>query len=226
MVSLVSLLAMKLPKTYLLISDDIPTLPNARIFNPLKHSLNPLKDDSYLGRCRFVDTIDAIFSSPGEARFTKELGLDFIHECLAKKRSLSKLIPAPDKKSTTGHQWAYSKIQRLLLSPVLKKMLTSRINFAFTDSPIILARINEKEIGRFDARAITFFLIAHYKGTIVIPKYGSYFHFSHLPMIRDGRLIVSGALYDDAVLIAKNKGLIPGTNEYNDFIQAALVELH
>lgn len=81
-------------------------------------------------------------------------------------------------------------------------------------------------LGEFDARAIAQFLIASYKGNIIIPKYGSYFHHSHLPRIRDGSLVVTGARYDDAVLIAKNQGLLPDTlraeNPFNEFVAAAM----
>ena len=102
----------ELPKKggYLYIHDKVPKIRGARIFDPLKHSFNPLQDLDYRRICDFVDIIDAIFSR-GDSTLTKDTGLDFIAERLEQRpASLRELIPPPDKKAPTGHIWAYGKI--------------------------------------------------------------------------------------------------------------------
>lgn len=206
----------------LVIDDDVWPIPRARVFDPTIHTVNPLQHLDYRKICDLIEVFDALFPR-GDSTLTKDTGLEAIAEALeASPASFMGLIPQPDKTSSTGQIWAFGKVRRLMRSPVLKTMLGGRTNFSFNPRSTILARVNRKELGDFDAKAITYFLIAHYPGTIVIPRYRSYFHPSHLPMLLDGRLIATGMLFDDAVLFAKNKGLTPNTVDYTDFISAAM----
>ena len=240
----------ELPKGgYLYIHDHIPDIPRSRVFDPKAHSFNPLQQLTYRRASDLVEIFDALFSR-GDSTLTKDTGLDYIAEALeGSPASLEALIPRPDKKSSTGHIWAYGKVQRLLRSPVLKDMLCKRTNFSFNSNSVILARISRAELGDFDALAIGQFLMAHYKGQVVVPDFGFYGRGAHVSLIRENRLIggvrflgelpdrlrdsvlliedktVAGALYDDAVLLAKYAGHIPdrlrAENAYQAYIEAA-----
>ncbi len=234
---------------FLYISDEVPDIPRARIFDPTQHSFNPLQNLNYRKLCTIVEVFDTLFPR-GDGTLTKDTGLDFIGERLAEgPQSLDTLIPPPDRKSTTGHVWAYGKTQRIMRSPVLKGMLCKPTNFSFNPRSVILARVNRAELGDFDALAIGQFLIGHYLGQIVLPDGGFYLRDSHVSLIRENRLIaatrfldelpkllqravlligdkvVEGALYDDAVLLAKHAGLHPDPtredNSFNKFVEEA-----
>ncbi len=148
---------------YLFIHDEVPDLPRARVFDPTIHSFNPLQQLTYRGANELVEIFDALFSR-GDSTLTKDTGLDFIAEALDQApASLDTLIPVPDRKSSTGHVWAYGKVRRLMRSPVLSRMLCTPTNFSFNPRSTILARVNRAELGDFDALAIGLFLMAHYK---------------------------------------------------------------
>lgn len=240
----------ELPKGGLLfIHDEVPDIPRARVFDPKVHSFNPLDKIDYRKASGIVETFDTLFPR-GDSTLTKDTGLDYIAEALeGKPGSLEDLIPRPDKGASTGHIWAYGKVRRLLRSPVLKDMLCKPTNFSFKAGSTILARVNRAELGDFDALAIGLFLIGHYQGQIVVPDLGFYGREAHVSLIRENRLIggvrfldelprklrqavllipdkvVEGALYDDAVLLAKFAGLVPDPlrvdNDYNKFINEA-----
>ena len=122
----------ELPKAeFLFIDDEVPKFPQARIFDPLKHSFNPLADLNYRRGCTVVEIFDALFGR-GDSTLTKDTGLDFIADAFeTEPRSFPDLISTPDRRATTGHIWAYSKVQRILRSPVLKKVFCSKPNFHF-----------------------------------------------------------------------------------------------
>lgn len=230
----------------LFIDDEVPEIPKARIFDPRFDSFNPLHGIDYRGSLDLVANFDAIFSR-GDTTLTKDTGLDFIAEELERKpKSLEKLIPVPEKKSSTGHVWAYSKTQSLLRSPVLSSVLCNPTNFSFNPKSVILARINRAELGDFDALVLGLFLISRFKGQVVVPDFGFYGRDSHVSLIREGRLVAgvnfldelpaklrraalliddrraSGTTFEDAETLAKYARLKPGTNEFNDFVDAAV----
>jgi hypothetical protein len=240
----------ELPKSKcLLIDDEVPTLPDKRrplYFDLLKHSFNPLRRMDYRKACDFVDAIDAIFSR-GESTLTKDTGLEFIADALVHPpASLAALIEPPDKRSSTGHIWAYGKIQRILRSPVLRRMLCEQTNFTFNRNSVILARVNRAELGEFDSLMVGLLLMAEFKGQLVVPDLGFYGRDTHTGLIREGRLIAGlnyldeltpklrrsvlsiqdrvaqGALYDDAETLALHSGLVRGTIAYGDYVSGAM----
>jgi hypothetical protein len=170
-----------LPKGgFLLIDDELWNIPRSRVFDPLEHSFNPIKNNNYRSACDFVEIIDALFSR-GENTLTKDTGLDFIHDALeAAPKTLETLIEQPDRKGSTGHVWAYSKIRRILRSHVLFRVLCNPTNFSFNPNAKIQARINRAELGDFDALAIGLFLMSHYRGQLVIPDLGFYGREAHI----------------------------------------------
>jgi len=241
---------LELPKRgFLYIGDEVPDVPQARVFDPLKHSFNPLKGLDYRKECDIVDSFDVAFPR-GDGTLTKDTGLDFIAECLqAKPKSLRQLVPVPAKTASTGHVWAYNKVRRILRSPVLSAALCNAAPpaFSFNTRSVILARINRAELGDFDALVLGLFLIAQFKEQIVLEDGGFYLRELHANLLREGRLIAGvnvleelppklrrlalqqcerfaeGTTYEDAVELAKyDCGFPPGALEYNGFISEAM----
>lgn len=134
----------------------------------------------------------------------------------------------------------------LLASPVLSRMLCNPTNFSFNPRSVILARINRKELGDFDALIIGLLLMAHFDGQVIVPDFGFYGRECHMRLIREGRLIAgvnvlgelapklrqgvllikdkvaSGTTVEDAETLAKYERLAPGTNGFNDYVGAAI----
>lgn len=233
------------PKRGLYIHDDLPDVSGAKVvFDPAKHSFNPLKDMNYKKARALADVLYTI-SPQGDNTLTVRNG----------KRALVKMLPNSkrlDKLEPTGHvgdDEALAMVDDLLQSPVLKRVLSNN-DFSFNPKKLILARINRAELGDFDALVLGLFLISHFQGQVVVPDFGFYGRDAHVSLIRQERLIAgvnflselapklrnsvllikdkeaSGALYDDAVQLAQLTGLHPDhsreDNPYNDFIDRAM----
>jgi hypothetical protein len=233
----------------LFIADEVPKLPSwrrAKVFDPLKHSFNLMDGMDYRKASAIEEVFDAAFPR-GDGTLTKDTGLDFIGEALdGNPASFEGLVREPDKKSSTGHVWAYGKVRRILRSPVLRQVLCNRTNFPFKRGSVILARLNRAELGEFDALVLGLFLMAHFKGQIVVPDFGFYGREAQVSLIREGRLIAgvntlnelspklrqavllikdkvgSGATIDDAEVLAMYAGHVRATTGFNDFVQEAM----
>jgi hypothetical protein len=119
-------------------------------------------------------------------------------------------------------------IDRLLFTDVMRQVLCSENDFAFTGKNTkVFARVNRAELGEFDALVLGLFLMAHFKGQIIVPDFGFYGREAHVSLIREGRLIAgvnslselsprlrqsvllipdkvgSGATYEDAETLAR-----------------------
>lgn len=125
-------------------------------------------------------------------------------------------------------------------------MLCNPTNFSFNPNSTTLARIDRAELGDFDALVIGLFLMAHFKGQIVVEDGGFYLRDCHVSYIREGRLIVgvnhlselppklrqavllidekvpSGTTMEDAETLAEYAGFVPGTTGFIDFVQGAI----
>lgn len=227
---------------------DIPEWRRPRTFDPLLNSFNPLAHLDYKKACTIVDIFDALFSR-GETTLTKEMGLEFIADLLDQKpasfKAMADMIEEPDKKSPPGHVWAYSKVRRFMRSPVLSKVFCDRPNCTFKRGSVNQARIDRAEIGAFDALALGLFLIAEFPGQIIVPEFGRYARPFHASLIDESRLIAGvrtlsqlkgelhdmallmekvgrGCTFDDAQVLAKYEGLIPGTNAFNARVEAMM----
>lgn len=230
-----------LPKGPLLfIHDEVPTLPYAKIFDPNKHSFNLLKDIDYR-TARDLATVLYTLYPQGESTLTVRNG---------KRALLSALLASTRFDDISGDEEVTAMIGDILQSPVLKNVLCNTPNFHLDPKKIVLARVNRAELGDFDCTALTLFLMAHYKGQLVIPDFGFYARDIHISLIRENRLIagvrfldqlpeklrlgvllvpekvVGGAIYDDALLLAKHAGLHPDQlreeNAYNQFVEKAM----
>lgn len=238
---------------FLYLGDEIPHVPEWRrpkTFDPTKHHFNLLDNLDYRKSCEIVNIFDAVFSR-GESTLTKDTGLEFIAEQLERNpETLRDLIPEPDKKSSTGHVWAYNKVRRILRSPVLSSALcTSTNTFKFRPNSVTLARINRAELGDDDSLFLGLAVIAQSKGQVVIEDFGFYGREHHIALIREERLIANirtlgrvkrvapnlydellaipskiaaHANYEDAETLAKAAGLVPHTIEHSDFISEAM----
>lgn len=235
-----------LPDTFLLIDDgaiiDAVPLPPQRkitIFDVTKHSFNPLKGIDYLRARNFITLLDAVFPE-GKDTLTKKISnFQILSALLSKPKSLDGLI-----RNTKDTADAYQKIQTLLLSPVLERVLNNPTNFSFKGT--ILARLNRAELGDFDCFVLGNLLIGQYKGHVCVPDFGFYGTPSHLSLMRQDRLIAglnfleevptglrnqlllvgtkiaSHCTAKDAETLAQYAGLLPHTNQYNEFIEECI----
>lgn len=223
---------------FLYIDDELPDLPRrARIFDPTIHSLNPLSRITYRAARELAEVLYTT-TPQGENTLTVRNG---------KRALLPALLDGVrfDKIEDIEEVMAFK--DDLLRSPVLRHVLCHPKNqFSFNPKSKIFARINRAELGEFDAMVLGLILINHYKGQLVIPDFGFYGRDAHASLVRTERLIAgvyhlaelplslrnamlliqdkqaSGALYDDAVLLARFAGLTPGTNAFNDYVEQAI----
>lgn len=206
------------------------------------HSFNPLKDIDYKRARDFAKVLDAAFPEGANTLTTRNARFTLLKSLLDNPSDLETLVPMPDKKDT-GATDAYQKIQTLLLSPVLKDVLTRPTNMSFKGT--IVAKLNRAELGDFDCFILAQLLISLYPGLVVIPDYGFYACGFHGSLFREKRMVVginsfaeapeikqrlllseqriaSRCTADDAKILAPYAGLTPGTNEYNDFIETCI----
>lgn len=211
-------------------------------FNPLSR-MNDLRAEN------FVADLDILILG-GDNTLTRKNANHLIYKTLVtmKPKNLDKLFKLlmPLSPKDVEFKDAAQKIERLLLSSVLRRVFTGKPNF--TIRGILLARINRAELGDFASRALTYFLIDRYPGQIVIPRFGLYGRKHHASLIEQDRLIAgvnylseseledelllieekipNFCLYDDAVRLAKYAGLMPDPtrvdNDYNNYIKRAV----
>jgi len=137
-------------------------------------------------------------------------------------------------------------VEDVLLSPVLRRVLTRKPNFHFRRS--VIASLDS--MYHEDARKLASMLIGQHQGHVIVPDFGFYGRPLHLSLIRQRRLTAglntlseapptlqqplltipqqfgAGCTYDDAVVLAKRAGLVPDysreDNPYNRFIREAV----
>jgi hypothetical protein len=164
----------------LLINDEVRDVPDwrrPRIFDPLKHSFDPLKGIDYRKAVALVDAIMAVMPG-GENTLTKE-DAEFIllEALLSKPRSLERLI---EKSKDPTREKARRMVGRLLLSPVIKRVLCGKTNFTFNPNSVNMARINRAELGDFDALVLGLLLMGQFKGQLVVADLGFYGRDAHV----------------------------------------------
>lgn len=230
-----------LPNKGLFIHDQVPDISRARIFDPAKHSFNPLKGIDYRKARALADVLYTAYPQ-GENTLTVRNG---------KRLLLKALLSAPRLDKIEGDPEVTGMIDDLLQSPVLKNVFCNTTNqFSLNPNSLILAKLNRAELGDFDALILGLFLIEQFKGQIVIPAFDFYGRDVHVSLIREERLIAgvnflgelapklrnssllikdrvaAGALYEDAVTLAQHAGLRPDPshddNPYNRYIAKAM----
>ena len=224
------------PRRGLFINDDVPDISRARVFDPTKHSFNPLKNIDYRKARALADVLYTAYPQ-GDNTLTVRNGKRLLLKALLSATRLDQIEGDPE---ITG------MIDDLLQSPVLKSVLCNPTNFSFSPNSLILARINRAELGDFDALILGLFLIGHFKGQITVPDFGFYGRDLHISLIREERLIAgvnflseltpklrnsvlliedktgSGTTFEDAQVLADYARKPPHSNGYNDFIDEAM----
>jgi hypothetical protein len=229
----------ELPKGgFLLIDDEVRDIPRSRVFDPLKHSFNPLKDIAYKEARELAEVLYTVHPQ-GEQTLTVRNG---------KRAMLPALLKAKrfDKMGANGEE-VDGIVSDLLASPVLRRVFCSSAKFNFNPNTPIQARLNRAELGEFDALVLGLFLIGHSKGQqLVVPDFGFYGRDAHASLVRENRLVAglntlsellpklrqnvllikskvpAGTTLEDAEVLAGYSGLIRGTNGYNTFVEGAM----
>lgn len=228
-------------RRFLLIDDEVPPNLRCRVFDPTIHSFNPL-GTTYREKCDFIAVLQTLFPG-GTNTLTKEGVPEAVFEELEKARRLEELFT--EKSKDPSYISAQRMVRRILRSPILKSVFCNKPNFALGPKSTVVGRINRAEIGEFDSLALGLFLMARYKGQVVIKDGGFYLCEAHISLIRERRLMCGvnalselppklrqallleekegrGATYDDAVTLALYKGYARDTNEFNDYQKSAM----
>lgn len=229
-------------KPCLFIHDEFPDVPLATRFDPRTHSLDVFKN---MTPRRARELADLLYTAVPEGQNTLTVRNG--------KRTLAPLLRDADRfdRIATTDEEATAMLADLLFIPELRHPLTNtRKRFSLKQHSIILARLNRAELGDFACLVLGFILISMYKGQIVIPDFGFYGREVHISLVRENRLIAGlnflgelplrlrnaillikdkhahGALFDDAELLAKYRGLRPDPtredNDFNGFVKAAM----
>jgi hypothetical protein len=237
-----------LPESFLFIDDgpliDAITLPKRRKITRLdfsQHSFNPLKGMDYQKARQFITVLDAVFPEGANTLTKKNSNFILLNALLKKPTTLDALL---SQSKDPAQQDAYQKIQTLLLSPILKKVLCGPNNFTFKG--ILIARLDRAQMGDFDCFVLGNLLIANYPGTVVVPDFGFYASPNHIQLMRQQRLIAGlstldevprpiaqqlllmrpllgrRSTFDDAETLAAYAGIPKHINAYADFIEEAM----
>jgi len=218
--------------------------PKAKLFDIAQHSINPLDGMNYRRARDFISILGAIFPE-GENTLRREAANFLILTALSKAPSSLADLIAPDSKDP-DRMLACQKLATLLVSPVIKSVLTEPTNFRFRNHTV-LAKLDRAAIGDFDAFVIASFLVMLYPGQIVIPAFDFYGRDFHTALIREDRLIAGvnvlsrvrsndlrqelltipekrarRCTFEDAEVLANHAGEKRGTVGYDDFISAAM----
>lgn len=238
-----------LPKNFLLVDDgkiidalDPTSLRKAVHFDFSKHTFNPLRGMDYRRAQDFLDVLDAVFPQGQNTLRKMDSNFYLLKQLVTDKpTNLRNLITISDDPAIKD---ASQKIESLLLSPVLNRVLTT----ATDDFPLdgtILARLDPSVLGRRDCFVLANLLISVYKGHVIVPKYREYSCPFHLSLIEERRMTVGlnfldevsteirrsllmqetlacRCLYDDAEVLAMFAGKPRGTNGFNDYVSACM----
>ncbi|MGA8902705.1 hypothetical protein [Bradyrhizobium sp.] len=200
------------------------------------HSFNPLKEIDKRKAQELAELVYTIYPE-GQQTLTVRKGKWELAPALLAAKSLDQVQGSEEVNGVMGD---------LLFNPLVRNCLCGKKQFVFDERRVILARLNRKDIGEKAALTIGLFLIGQYGGQLVIPDFGFYGRDVHSNLIRENRLIAGvnfldeltpklrqsvllipqkigcGATFDDAEALVSYAKLLRGTNEYNDFVHAAM----
>jgi hypothetical protein len=212
--------------------------PDAEIFNPRRHSFATARD--YKSVRAFADILYS--HGYGEQTLTVRNGRRTIAKLLLDNETPLHKIDGDRKDPAIAE--ALGMLDDLLLSPVLRRVLTRKPNFSLGTRSVI-ARINRAELGDFDAFVLALLLIGQAKRQVIVPDFGFYGRPLHVSLIRQNRLVCGvsylsqfgqkdsvlrqavlgikdktgqGCTYDDAAVLAGYAGILPGTNFHAEFV--------
>jgi len=210
----------------------------ATAFSPFTHSFNPLPM-SFQGAWDFATVL---YDGKGETTLAARDGMVALTWKLMHGRSIDKLPVSPY--GPRGEEDATAVINGLLLSPLMRDVLTKPTNFSFRKHSSTVARLNRAELGR-DARILGALLIMQAKDQVIVPDFGYYARPFHDLLVLDNRLMAGvytlselepklrnrcllmekegrGCTYEDAAVLARYAGYIPNTVGFHDFIETAM----
>jgi hypothetical protein len=223
------------PKGSLVIIDEPILKWGVKVFDPAKDGLNPLPMPYREAR----EFAAAVF--PDKDLMTYRNGRRVLTRLVMNADRLDRLKYTKDD----DDQEASGAVEDLLLSPLSRTALRKSIPRWFYSGASVMVRLNRKEIGDDDAKIIASIRISQFKGQIVIEDFGCYARPFHTSLIRENRLIAgvftltelddklrqmsllmeteaAGCTYEDAEVLAKYDGHVPGTNAFNAFVQRAM----
>lgn len=138
--------------SFLYIDDEIPSHPKAKVFDPLKHSFNPLKNIEKKTARDLAHVLYAA-SPQGENTPTVRNGRRALARALFEDERFDKLDVQSDIKGVKEEVEAM--IEELLFTDTARAVLCSDNDFAFGGrNTKVFARLNRAELGDFDAFVI------------------------------------------------------------------------
>jgi hypothetical protein len=207
-------------------------------FDVHEHSVDVLNGMNYRRARDFLSLLNVAFPE-GENTLTRKNANFLILEALLDQPKDLKTLVAPTKDPASVE--ACQKIQTLLLSPILKNVLTKQANIELNTT--VLVRLDKKRVPQFDALVVAHLLIMLYRHQVVITDFGHYGRDYLTSLIREERLIcgvrslsqLSDELRDEVLLMDDKEGYrctvedaealagftgwAPHSNGYNDFIE-------
>jgi hypothetical protein len=161
---------------FLFIGDEARKAKGSRVFDPKKDSFNPLAQLDYRSASDFVDIIDSIFSRD-ENTLTKDTGLDFLPSASIEAQIAWAAHTAAGERRYDGsymgarEDWTHTALAGLAARVVQTEDKRPQSPASRKE---IFARLNRAELGDFDARVLGPFLMANFKGQIVVEDLGFY----------------------------------------------------
>lgn len=220
----------------LFMTDEVMDVPRSRVFDPLIHHFNPLRGVNYKRARELSEVIYTAFPQ-GENTLTVRNGKRALLRALMSFNRLDRI---------KGDEEVMGLVGDILASPVLSKVFCGGKQFSFNPDAVVIARIDRRELGDFDALMLGLFLLATYQGQVVVPELGFYGRDAHAALIREGRLIAGvdslgdlpprlsraalsikdkiarAALFEDAKTLALYAGKMPGTDGFDTFVKDAM----
>lgn len=177
--------------------------PKAKIFNPRRHSFNPLPL-AYKQARQFAATLYTA-SPEGENTLTVRNGRRELTKLLLGGITRLSDVPSPETTKDPMLREALAMIEDILLSPVLRRVLCRKPNFTFEGS--IIAKLDRAELGDTDAFVLAQLLIGQFQGQIIVPDGGFYLRDFHMSVIRQNRL-TAGLTFLEEVPVRLRQALL------------------
>jgi hypothetical protein len=174
-------------RPYLLVTENVVSVPRSTRFDIHKHSFNPLAGIDYK-KARDLAALLYSLSPQGENTLTVRNGRRALAKALLNSTRLDRV--------RTDDPDAQGIIDELLFSPLLRRIFCGKPNFKLSADRTIIAHINRADLGETDALLLGNFLALQYQGQIVFEDFGFYGRPLHISLIRQNRL-VAGLQYLD-----------------------------
>lgn len=228
-------------RPYLLITDTPIQGVRGQVFEYERHSIDVLSGMNYRRACDFVALINEAFPEGENTLTRKNSSFEILSALRENPTSLETLIPEGTDAALVD---ARQKIERILMSPVLKRVLTGTKYLDMSGNIVLL--LDRKKLGTFDAFFIAHLFISKYEHQVIIPDFAFYGR-DYLEYLAIDKRLICGVpsldhlskklrntvlsfpdkvgrrcTADDAEVLASYAGKIRGTNDYNSFVAARI----